>query len=103
MGLRFKLDVALTKIKGAEIKAGRDGRRWLCLDNPGVFFKDKHGDIKLDLVCFEKQGQYSSGFVKRSRRQDEPKDMDDPILGNYKDMNATPRPSQQAGDAPDFD
>lgn len=113
MGLRFKLDVALTKIKGAEIKTGKeireaagsdkDGRRWLCLDNRAIFYKDKNNDIKLDLVCFEKQSQYSSGFVKRSRRQDEPKDMDDPILGNYKDMNATPRPSQQAGGAPDFD
>jgi hypothetical protein len=84
MGIKFKLDVTLTKIKGATIQAGKDGRRWLCLDDPAVFYKDKNGDIKLDLVCFEKQSQYSSGFVKRSRRKEEPQSNDDPILGNYK-------------------
>lgn len=88
MGLRFKLDVTLTRIKGANIQNGKDGRRWLCLDDPAIFYKDKNNDIKLDIVCFEKQSQYSSGFVKRSRRKEEPQANDDPILGNYKEFGS---------------
>jgi len=105
MGLRWKADIALTKIKGARIATGKDGKRWLCIDDPAVFYIDKNNDVKLDLVAFDKKGQYSDGFVKRSRRKDEPQTQDDPILGNYKEAGqASPQqPKASPGYEPGFE